>query len=242
MSEYVTVPREPTDEMIRAGVAARWFVDNDEGKPANVRNSWEAMIAAAPPAASGRAKEVTNLEIATAFHEAYERLAPRYGYETRPESRKPFSDLPNELKLLMVAVVREVRTLLAPAVDERAASSEPEMCPNCVTPWKCNGPHEFPQAASSEAAVAFDAERFERAPCYLCGYNGRGYYQPETHPCAAKYHAHPAPLPTVAGVTEAMVEAFEAKFLECARTRPDSTLRDDIRAALVAAIARAGGK
>ena len=47
-----------------------------------------------------------------------------------------------------------VRTLLAPAVDERAASSEPEMCPNCVTPWKCNGPHEFPQAASSEAAVA----------------------------------------------------------------------------------------
>ena len=154
MSEYVTVPREPTDEMIRAGVAARWFVDNDEGKPANVRNSWEAMIAAAPPAASVRAKDVTNLEIATAFHEAYERLAPRYGYETRPESRKPFSDLPNELKLLMVAVVREVRTLLAPAVDERAASAEPEMCPNCVTPWKCNGPHEFPQAASSEAAVA----------------------------------------------------------------------------------------
>ena len=123
-TDLVTVPREPTDEMIRAGVAARWFVDNDEGKPANVRNSWEAMIAAAPPAASVRAKEVTNLEIATAFHEAYERLAPRYGYETRPESRKPFSDLPNELKLLMVAVVREVRTLLAPAVDERAASSE----------------------------------------------------------------------------------------------------------------------
>ena len=96
-----------------------------------------------------------------------------------------------------------VRTLLVPAVDERAASSEPEMCPNCVTPWKCNGPHEFPQAASSEAAVAFDAERFERAPCYLCGYNGRGYYQPETHPCAAKYHAHPAPTTADAGVTEA---------------------------------------
>lgn len=122
-------------------------------------------LAAAPPAASVRAKEVTNLEIATAFHEAYERLAPRYGYETRPESRKPFSDLPNELKLLMVAVVREVRTLLAPAVDERAASSEPEMCPNCVTPWKCNGPHEFPQAASSEAA-SFDQWDVVPQPLY----------------------------------------------------------------------------
>ena len=188
MSEYVTVPREPTDEMIRAGVAARWFVDNDEGKPANVRNSWEAMIAAAPPAASGRAKEVTNLEIATAFHEAYERLAPRYGYETRPESRKPFSDLPNELKLLMVAVVREVRTLLAPAVDERAASSEPEMCPNCVTPWKCNGPHEFPQAASSEAAKV------------------DGIHTPATcrHPhcnCEHGCVADPAPTTADAGVT-----------------------------------------
>ncbi len=54
--------------------------------------------------------------------------------------------------------------------------------------------------------------------------------------------ALPAPTTADAGVTEAMVETFEAKFLECARTRPDSTLRDDIRAALVAAIARAGGK
>lgn len=242
MSEYVTVPREPTDEMIRAGVAARWFVDNDEGKPANVRNSWEAMIAAAPPAASVRAKEVTNLEIATAFHEAYERLAPRYGYETRPESRKPFSDLPNELKLLMVAVVREVRTLLAPAVDERAASSEPEMCPNCVTPWKCNGPHEFPQAASSEAAVAWvhpyamrKLKRRDEPFSAIASSEQRDSY-------TVPLYEHPAPTTADAGVTEAMVETFEAKFLECARTRPDSTLRDDIRAALVAALGARKGE
>lgn len=55
-------------------------------------------------------------------------------------------------------------------------------------------------------------------------------------------YTHPAPLPAVAGVTEAMVETFEAKFLECARTRPDSTLRDDIRAALVAALGAREGK
>lgn len=28
---------------------------------------------------------------------------------------------------------------------------------------------------------------FERAPCYICGYNGGGYFQPETHPCAREY-------------------------------------------------------
>lgn len=45
--------------------------------------------------------------------------------------------------------------------------------------------------AQQPAAVdgAIDKTRFERAPCYLCGYNGLGYYQPDTHPCAAKYHA-----------------------------------------------------
>ena len=150
-----------------------------------------------------------------------------------------------------------VRTLLVPAVDERAASSEPEMCPNCVTPWKCNGPHEFPQAASSEAAVAFDAERFERAPCYLCGYNGRGYYQPETHPCAAKYHAHPAPTTADAGVTEAtlLVRFWRNRYiseltlrirnrgvnLEVAIAEAEHVANEAERA-LEAALARAGGK
>ena len=39
------------------------------------------------------------------------------------------------------------------------------------------------------AAGHLDRKRFERAPCYLCGYNGEGYYQPDKHPCAARYHA-----------------------------------------------------
>jgi len=42
-----------------------------------------------------------------------------------------------------------------------------------------------PQVQGEEAV---DRKRFERAPCYLCGYNGEGYYQ-ASHPCAAKYHA-----------------------------------------------------
>jgi hypothetical protein len=34
-----------------------------------------------------------------------------------------------------------------------------------------------------------DKKRFEIAPCYLCGYNGELYFQPDIHPCAKEYHA-----------------------------------------------------
>ena len=29
----------------------------------------------------------------------------------------------------------------------------------------------------------------EDPPCFVCGYNGPGYFQPDKHPCAAKHHA-----------------------------------------------------
>lgn len=29
------------------------------------------------------------------------------------------------------------------------------------------------------------------APCRICGYKGRGFWQPETHECARKYSAEP---------------------------------------------------
>lgn len=52
---------------------------------------------------------------------------------------------------------------------------------------------QTPPAALAVPAV--DKARFESAPCYLCGYNGPGYYQPSQHPCAAGYHAQqPAAL------------------------------------------------
>lgn len=36
--------------------------------------------------------------------------------------------------------------------------------------------------------LAMSTHLFEEAPCFLCGYSGPGYYQPEQHPCAALYH------------------------------------------------------
>jgi hypothetical protein len=45
---------------------------------------------------------------AKAFHEAYERLAPQFGYETRKESAVPWSDVPENNRKLMIAVCREL--------------------------------------------------------------------------------------------------------------------------------------
>jgi hypothetical protein len=47
-------------------------------------------------------------KLARAFHEAYERLAPSFGYETRKESAVPWEDVPADNKALMVAVCSEV--------------------------------------------------------------------------------------------------------------------------------------
>jgi hypothetical protein len=42
------------------------------------------------------------------FHETYERLAPKFGYETRKESAKPWAKVPENNRKLMIAVVEEV--------------------------------------------------------------------------------------------------------------------------------------
>jgi hypothetical protein len=44
-------------------------------------------------------------KVAQAFHEAYERLAPGFGYKTREASAVPWEDVPANNKALMVAVV-----------------------------------------------------------------------------------------------------------------------------------------
>ena len=58
----------------------------------------ERLSAAQPPAE----------QVAQRFHEAYERLAPSFGYETRRASAKPWADVPEPNRSLMVAVADEV--------------------------------------------------------------------------------------------------------------------------------------
>jgi len=46
--------------------------------------------------------------IAMEFHEEYEALAPGFGYRTREESAKPWRDVPEKNKKLMIAVVQSL--------------------------------------------------------------------------------------------------------------------------------------
>jgi hypothetical protein len=57
--------------------------------------------------------------IASAFHEAYERLAPEFGYKTRDASAVPWKDVPPSNQRLMVAVVWDLldRDIIALATD-----------------------------------------------------------------------------------------------------------------------------
>jgi hypothetical protein len=53
--------------------------------------------------------------VARRFHEAYERLAPDFGYRTREASAKPWDEVPEQNRALMVAVCAE----LLPHLHER---------------------------------------------------------------------------------------------------------------------------
>jgi hypothetical protein len=46
--------------------------------------------------------------LARRFHEAYERLAPSFGYTTRPESAAPWEQIPDQNRRLMIAVCEEL--------------------------------------------------------------------------------------------------------------------------------------
>ena len=47
-------------------------------------------------------------QIAKRFHESYEALAPLFDYKTRVDSNKPWADVPQANKQLMIAVVQDL--------------------------------------------------------------------------------------------------------------------------------------
>ena len=57
-------------------------------------------------------------ELARQFHQAYERLAPQFGHETRKESAVPWDKVPEKNRSLMTAVCGELLADLR-AEDER---------------------------------------------------------------------------------------------------------------------------
>jgi hypothetical protein len=94
--------------------------------------------------------------IARAFHEAYEKLAPEWGYKTRPESAVPWEQVPAANKGLMCSVIHQLiedgvlaaredterpeevtrlREGLERALAERAARGDPRG----LESWHCGG-------------------------------------------------------------------------------------------------------
>ena len=48
------------------------------------------------------------VETARLFHETYERLAPDFGYRTREASAKPWDEVPEQNRALMIATCAEI--------------------------------------------------------------------------------------------------------------------------------------
>ena len=81
--------------------------------------------------------------LAQQFHEAYERLAPSFGYETRAASAKPWADVPEHNRRLMVAVCGDV---LLPALHNARAEGLMEAAQeleNCILVAGASGGHSI---------------------------------------------------------------------------------------------------
>ena len=78
-------------------------------------NSAEALLCKADKWDAVRAIDAETF--AKFFHKQYEELAPHHGYETKPESKVPFDELPLENRSLMVHVCAEVLQMMEQAND-----------------------------------------------------------------------------------------------------------------------------
>jgi hypothetical protein len=70
--------------------------------------AWESARAALALPAPPFRLPWTPEEVASRFHDAYEQLAPHFGYKTRDASAVPWGQVPEQNRALMIATVRNV--------------------------------------------------------------------------------------------------------------------------------------
>lgn len=81
--------------------------------------------------------------VARAFHEAYERLAPQFGYRTREASAVPWEDVPQANRDLMVATVASVKhVILARHVRDTGCDGLREALRRLIDAIETTGLHE----------------------------------------------------------------------------------------------------
>lgn len=61
-------------------------------------------------------KRISAIKLAVNFHEAYERLAPKFGYETKKETK--IFDISSPNGKLMIAVCREMQDYILTQQEE----------------------------------------------------------------------------------------------------------------------------
>lgn len=81
-------------------------------------------------------------QLAKCFHEAYERLAPSFEYETRKASAVPWADVPEKNKRLMIAVCGEIQkaqwhNYISTACHHSLCDQCRLKCKFCETPCLC---------------------------------------------------------------------------------------------------------
>jgi hypothetical protein len=125
-SGYAIVPIEPTEAMKEKG----WEAFRDSNKPAPynmLTDAYKAMLSASPTAPDATQSQAVRdaLEVAAKICEGVKPImAGNYFTGLREQSDK---------------CANAIRKL----ITDTQANMQPEdyMCPNCITPWKCNGPH-----------------------------------------------------------------------------------------------------
>ena len=85
----------------------------------------ENLLGGIPAFTSLRRNPMPDAEsVAKLFHEAYERLAPAFGYETRHETRVPWEQVPERNRRLMIASTAEVLAFLFPPAEQLAETRD----------------------------------------------------------------------------------------------------------------------
>lgn len=122
---------------------------------------------------------------AHAYRDVMARSAMPAGSWMKCSERMPENETPTCTVDVLLATDEEVGQGYLHTEPERIGTGKMYGRPGhvAVTHWM-----PLPQPPTSEGD-RFDRKRFEQAPCYLCGYNGHGYFQPGQHACAERYHA-----------------------------------------------------
>ena len=123
---------------------------------------WRLEAALAEPTPSLPTEERAE-QLAQQFHEAYERLAPSFGYKTREASAKPWAEVPENNRKLMTAVCAEIqqaaradraelRTALTEAkeaLEQHARKGHNDSCSFalCGIPYECDCGYDKGSAA-----------------------------------------------------------------------------------------------